>query len=679
MADMISFGDWVRQRRRTLHLTQAILADRVGCAVVTIKKIEQEVRRPSIEMAEILADQLGVSSVDRPRFLAMARGQMLDASPAVNAISLPPFLVQPRQHSQPRLVTRPIEMECLSSQLQQMLMARVQLCFIRGEAGRGKTSLMQAFAHQAQRDVPELIIAKGSCSAHIGQGDPFLPIRDIFDCLTGDIEAHVQANLLDFGLARRLWHFMPEVAQSLIDEGSDLFEILVSPSALHTRLNDAGVTQISGIDRLWQISQQPAHRSDQTQSQLFEQITRVLGKLSQSKPLLLLFDDLQWIDETSLALLFHLSRRLLANRIMIVATYRGSELADAHPLRTTLAELTRRFGNIELDLEAGDVQDDRAFFEALVDQQAPQLDDAFRNHLFALTDGHPLFTVELLHHLQQENYLVRDKQGEWVQEKNVYFETLPSRIDAVISQRISQLDVERQEILRVAAIEGERFTAQVVAATLNMDERVVLSHLTHLAQHHGIVQEYSHERLEQRYLSRYQFRHALFTQYLYRSLGQGERYLLHQATAQKLEQLAGSQHEKYAMTLAYHYGQAGDTIKSAKYHYVAGDQARQASALIEALNHYEVALARWPPDQAADRAELLCKRADCLRTLGRQADALPLLEEAHALFTEIDNPIRAGDTLRRSGRLYWELGESKTGALYYQKALALLETCPESV
>ncbi len=679
MAAVTSFGDWIRQQRKALKLTQAALAEQVGCAVVTIKKIEQELRRPSAEMAELLADHLAISSTDRPKFLAMARGQMLEASPAVKTIALPPFLQNP-ERPVARFVPRSAELDHLQNQLQQALTGQVQLCFIRGEAGRGKTSLMQAFAQQAQIANPDLIVAGGMCSAHVGQGDPFLPIRDLFDLLTGDVEAHWQAQTLALDQARRLWRFMPAVAQTLLDEGEDLFGILISPNALYNRLNTYSSTHFRGLDRLRQISQQPSPpRLDQTQAQLFEQITRVFAILSRAKPLLLLLDDLQWIDETSLALLFHLSRRLMGQRVMIVGTYRGNEITDTHPLRTTLTELIRRFGDIELDLEGNDVQQDRLFFEALVDQEAPQLDDDFRAQLFDLTDGHPLFTVELLRHLQNKRYLVRDEQGTWVQKQPIQFETLPARIDAVISQRIHQLEPKLQEILRVASVEGEQFTAQVVAATLDIDERTLLSQLTHLAQQHGIVQEYNYERVDQRYVSRYQFRHALFPQYLYNSLGQGERRLLHHATAQHLEQLVGRQLEQFAVTLAYHYGEADDTSNMAKYHQIAGDQSRLASALSEAMTHYETALTGWPPDDLAGRADVLCKLADCLRTVGRQVDALPLLNEANRLFTNLDNPLRTGETLRLTGRLYWELGEGKTGLDYYQRALTLLETCPESV
>ncbi|MCB0155594.1 MAG: AAA family ATPase, partial [Anaerolineae bacterium] len=680
MENLTSLGDWIRQRRKMLDLTQAALAQQIGCAVVTIKKIEQEVRRPSREMAELLAEQLALPQADRPRFLAMARGQLIEPGPAASQFSLPSFLQKPDRAPPVRFAPRPIALTRLRSHLQQALAGNAQICFLRGEAGRGKTSLLRAFAQQALEAETDLIAVEGVCSAHAGEGDPFLPFRDLFDLLTGDLETPWQAGSLRVEPARRLWNFLPTVAQVLLEEGHDLFDILVSPPALYARLDAHVPHRFDWLDRLQLIGQQPrSQRLDQTQPQLFEQITRVFKSLSRAKPLLLLLDDLQWIDETSLALLFHLSRRLSASRVMIVAAYRGSDVTEAHLLWPVVAEIARRSGDIVIDLEDQDPQQDRAFFEALIDGEPNKLDDTFRTHLFRQTGGHPLFTVELLRHLQDEQYLTWDEQEGWVQQKPISFAALPARVDAVINQRISGLADDLQELLRVAAVEGERFTAQVLAATLEVDERSLLGRLAQLAQPDGLIREHSHERIAGRFLNRYQFRHTLFQHYLYRGLSEAERRLLHQTIAEQLERLVGDQQNEYAMRLAYHFGEAGEQAKTARYHRVAGDQSRQASALAEAMRHYRAALTVWPDNDPAGRAEVLSDLADCLRILGQQAEALKLLEEAYRLFTATGNDIRAGDTLRRSGRLYWELGESSTGADYYHRGLRQLEACPESV
>jgi transcriptional regulator with XRE-family HTH domain len=85
MDDIVSFGYWVRRRRKAMDLTQVALAQRVGCAVVTIKKIERDERRPSREMADLLADNLAIPDGERDTFVRMARGTPSSAWPAANS------------------------------------------------------------------------------------------------------------------------------------------------------------------------------------------------------------------------------------------------------------------------------------------------------------------------------------------------------------------------------------------------------------------------------------------------------------------------------------------------------------------------------------------------------------------------------------------------------------------
>jgi len=95
MDGFVSFGYWVRRRRKVLDLTQAILAQRVGCSLVTIRKIERDERRPSRQIAELLADQLLIPEADRAQFIRMARGEFVAAAPSpLKAGPVPPFLQQ---------------------------------------------------------------------------------------------------------------------------------------------------------------------------------------------------------------------------------------------------------------------------------------------------------------------------------------------------------------------------------------------------------------------------------------------------------------------------------------------------------------------------------------------------------------------------------------------------------
>ena len=152
----------------------------------------------------------------------------------------------------------------------------------------------------------------------------------------------------------------------------------------------------------------------------------MLAALSQQRALILILDDLHWADSASLNLLFHLARQVADSRVLIVGTYRPDDVAlgrlsttsgrvERHPFEPILNEIRRYAGDVVIDLGAAQLAEGRALVDALVDAEPNRLDAAFRQELFARTEGHPLFTVELLRTLEERGDLVKDASGRWVQ------------------------------------------------------------------------------------------------------------------------------------------------------------------------------------------------------------------------------------------------------------------------
>lgn len=680
MNDITSFGRWVKHRRKLMDFTQAKLAQRVGCAVVTIKKIEQDERWPSQQMAELLAEHLAVPQQERGHFISMARGQFTPSAPSSEVLRFPPFLQALHNEPPSRFVARQRELAQLQAHLDQALAGDSRIVFITGEAGRGKTSLLAEFARQAQLSRSDLIVATGVCSAHGDIGDPYLPFRDVLALLTGDLETRMAAGVILPEQARRLWAFLPHTIKTILDYGPDLLNVLVPGLALLKRVAPYATDQPDWLVQLQAvIERQQARPEYLEQVQLFEQIRQVLQTLAAQHPLLLLFDDLQWIDTASLNLLFHLGRRLTGARVLLLGAYRASEVNDSHPLAPVITEFKRRLGDIQLDLEQFDPLAGRNFVDALLDTEANRLGEQFRERLFWHTKGHPLFTIELLRHLQERGNLIQDKDGRWIE--NAAFESgdLPVRIEAVINQRLSRLDPALQDLLRIAAVEGEIFNAQVTAHVQQLDDRLLLQQLSKLAQIHGLVREHSEIEVGRQYLSRYQFSHVLFQHYLYRQLSQGERRLLHTAVAEALVRLYQQHTAEIAVQLAHHYTQAGAEAQAVPYYLIAGDQAWKGAALEEAIHYYRAALAGWPVEDEAIRAETLRKLGECLWMTGQLSAALAAFEVCYELFERLENRIGAGAIQRLIGRIYWEQGERAISLQHYQRALNILESEPESI
>jgi transcriptional regulator with XRE-family HTH domain len=629
METPLSFGEWVKQRRTALGLTREQLADRMSCATVTIKKIEQDVRKPSQQLSELLATHLLIAEKDRDHFIRTARG--LGAPPELpttvagaatatsmaSALSLAGVAAAP-----PRpFVRRERELAQLQSHLTKALAGQAQIVFVAGEAGSGKSSLLLEFARQAQIKAARLVVAGGSCNAFSGAGDPYLPFRDALVMLLGESDGPWAA--LTAARPALYGALLPQIATALLDYAPDVIDVLAPAHLLWQKANAAhfaGPTAWSQPLRQL-IEQQRGRATYPAPKQLFEQIRLLLERLAQQQPLLLLLDDVQWIDTASLNLLFHLGQRLANSRILLVCAFRPSEVnawrgrdeqsADPHPLILVRNELQRRFGTLEINLEQETVGEGRAFVDALLDTEPNGLDQRFREELFQRTKGYPLFTVELLRAMQERGDLLPDQQGVWQRAPKLNWATLPTRVEVVIEQRIQRLPVECQESLKVASVIGEEFAAEIVALVASEPPQPVIQRLSDLlVTRHRLLKSLGSRRLRTQRLSQYKFQHILFQNYLYALLDEGQRSYLHEAVGAVVETIYAEDPDLLAATavqLAHHFEKANLPAKSVPYLLLAGKRAMQLSAYETAIAHFEQGLAALPqllPGGVRDRQEL---------------------------------------------------------------------------
>ena len=536
-------------------------------------------------------------------------------SPPLVAPRVPAFLDQERSQDQgveqptslpltgEPFVGREPELARLEAFLRSALAAETKIVFVRGEAGWGKTSLLSAFSHRAQEIHPDLIVSTGVCSTYTGRGDPYLPFREIVRNLSVDIETRWAAGAITHQHALRLWKFLPRVVEGLVQHGRDLVdsfvpgEVLLQRAAAHQAL-DRGL-----LDRLWDLVLR-GHSGEESrgldQKRIFEEYTELLRSLAERQPLLLILDDLHWADASSVNLLFYLARRLASSPILILGAYRPEDVSvglggEQHPLVGPLDEFKRSFGDVWVTLgqaEAiGGRQAGRTFVDALLDLEPNRLGESFRRQLAHNTKGHPLFTVEILRDMQARGHLFRDEGGFWVESPNTTWDTLPGRVEGVIEKRIHRLSREAREALVMASVQGENFTAEVVARARSVDDQdMVRVFSSDLAKRHRLVQARGMRQVGALRLSRYRFRHNLFQRYLYQSLDPAERAYLHEAVGNALETLCQEQTDEIAVHLARHFQEAGVPAKAVRYLKQAGDSASRIYAHTEAIALYGQAI-----------------------------------------------------------------------------------------
>jgi tetratricopeptide (TPR) repeat protein len=539
-----------------------------------------------------------------------------------------------------------------------------------------------------------LVVAGGNCNAYTGTGDPYLPFREILGQLTGDVESRWEAGVLSTEGALRLWNLIPLAIQSLVQTGPDLLDTLLAGPPLAARATIAapgGAGWRDRLERLLATDQAGRGQPGLRQADLYAQVTALLTSLAREHPLLLILDDLQWADAGTIDLLFHLSRRLTGSRILVVGCYRPSELAmdrggERHPLAPLIHEFRRQFGPIEVHLpQAGD----RHFVDAFLDSELNRLGPSFRSALYRHTEGHALFTVETMRGMQERGDLIQDQAGRWIQGPAVDWQTLPARVEGAIGERIDRLPAALRETIKVASVEGEVFTAEVVARVQGLPASGIVAQLSgDLDRRHRLVVSEGSQRANpgEGRISRYRFRHILFQMYAYDGLHEAEAAYLHQAVGNALEQVYVGQTETVAVQLARHYHAAGRMDKAASYYLQAGDRARGLYAYAEARQHYDRALDALAllPDTEGNRrrrVDALIARVSGAWGTDSPEQNLARLGEAERLAQELPSPggATSGDRLLlarirfRMGKVHIARGAYSESIRYYKQALLVTQ------
>lgn len=313
---------------------------------------------------------------------------------------------------------------------------------------------------------------------------------------------------------------------------------------------------------------------------LFEGLTRALLAVPQA--LLLVLDDLQWCDRDTLDWLYYLLRTRPEERLLVAGTLRTEEAADNPALPEMLPHLHRLERLIEIDL--GPLSEsETAALAAHVARR--NLDSRTAADLFRRTEGHPLFVVEMAR---------VGPDGA---------ESLPPKVQAVITARLSRLSLPASELAQLAATIGRDFSFDVLRQASDLEEKALVKALDELWQRR-IIRE--------RGTDRYDFSHDRVREVAYAGTSPAARRLLHKRVAQALELVHGSDLDRVSAQVAVHYERAGQTAKAMQFYRRAAEVAGRVIASAEAIRHLTRALLllrQLPQDRERDREELAMQLA----------------------------------------------------------------------
>ena len=340
---------------------------------------------------------------------------------------------------------------------------------------------------------------------------------------------------------------------------------------------------------------------------LFDAVTGLLCAMSAEAPVLLILDDVHWSDRSTLLLLLHFLRSDLPSSVLVLATYRDTDIDRSHPLANTLADLRRVRGSTRIALSGLDIE---GVTELLTRAGGHELDAdelAYAALLQRETEGNPFFFGEVLSHLIETGALVQ-VDGRWKVAKALDEAGLPDGVREVVGRRLSELPEATNTMLGAASVLGREFDVSMLSNVVGEPIGAVLQVLEPAEQARLIGEVIGRA-------GRYSFAHALVRTVLADELGTNRRVRLHQAIGLALE----SEPDPPLGMLAYHFGEAaimGETERAVRYATLAAEHSLSIAAPEEAIT-----LARRGLDIAALGNVPSVHRIALLLLLGRGCDA----------------------------------------------------------
>lgn len=477
------------------------------------------------------------------------------------------------------LISREKELNLLQAALQKALNHQSQFFLIKGESGKGKTTLVEYFLGSIPQTANlKKIIVRCEAETKMASFAPWIKvIRGLYDI---DVHA-IQTQRAQKARMREIFNLFVKVAPVWLDL---VFQNI--PSAI-----------LVSVDEFKKyFAKKPQDTALFSQENVYDQFTELIINRTNQGPVVIFIDDLQWIDQSSLHLLQHLRTRLTSLPFLFLCAYRPS-LIDSNKEFTQILNEVIRLGASWLELTEG------INVHAYLKTRYPHHDfpSSFIQEVQKRTDGDPLFVAQLFNLLEDQGKIVETGNKYHLFDADVATINIPYEVQAVIENRINALEDELRDILNVACVEGEDFTAEVIARVEELEEKKLIDDLTSLEKIHRLVVEgEAHPISFVRTLSLFRFTHSYLREYLYKKMPGIMQRRLHMYVADCLEELYGDQTEQIADRLAYHYLQANLNEKAATYSLTAAyntfrnygwlettDLARQVFELLENDNNPE--------------------------------------------------------------------------------------------
>jgi len=443
-----------------------------------------------------------------------------------------------------RVVGREDSLSRMRGLVGKMLGGERQIVFVTGEAGIGKTSLVDTFARSISSD-RSIRIGRGQCLEQYGTSEAYLPVLEAIGRLCRE---HQQ--LVDVLRAHApMW-------------------LLQMPSLVSASDRELLSREVFGA----------------TRERMLREMSEALEAITVDMPLVLILEDLHWSDYSTLDLISYLARQRQPAKLMLIGTYRPVELiVSGHPLKAVKRELLARQECEELPLEY--LSEDAVAKYLSIRFPTNRFPEELVGLIHERTEGNPLFMVNAVDYLEAEKLVGRSQQN-WdllVAIENVQV-GVPDSIRQMIEKQIEHLDANEQRTLEVASVAGAEFSTLAVAAGLEEDHAVIETHCDGLARQRQFIQDCGVQVLPSGdAVSRYGFIHALYQNVLYDRISPSRRVQLHRRIGDQGEALYGERAGEISAELAMHFERGANFGQAAKYLQQAADNVLRRFAYRESV------------------------------------------------------------------------------------------------
>ena len=455
---------------------------------------------------------------------------------------------------------------------------RRQIVFVTGEPGIGKTALVEELQRMAAELDPSVGIAVGQCVEGFGSREAFYPVLEAVGQLSRGSDGAMVVETLATQAPTWLVQF---------------------PALLTREHRDTLQQEILGA----------------TRDRMLREICEALEAIPLGKTLLLVFEDLHWVDYSTIDFLSALARRRSKANIMLVATYRPTDVVGSnHPLNALRRDLLAHQLCSEIALQPLGEADIGQYLTA--EQSRAHLPDGLAALVHRHSEGNPLFMVAVLNHFHEQR-LVEKENGEWrlrIPLVRIDLE-VPESLRQMIDAQIERLGADEQRTLEVASVAGQSFNPLVSAAAANLDGESVDSQCEALARRGLFVRFAGTQDLPDGTIAqRYEFLHALYREVFYERHAPAHRAMLHRRLGERLEALYATRLNDVASELAHHFEHGSDWLRAVTYLRLAATVCARRYAPNEATATLQHALdlAARLPETSRGRAEI-----EILETLAR--------------------------------------------------------------